>query len=143
MYSAETPYRLVPAPPRMALLPSGVDEDCLSDYQTADDATVNTVRTANTMDEQTARRKYGLKNWRKYALYKHGNNPKFLNSTQGREILKANFRNEMKQDLDGLARWINAVDSAEAAMEEELHQTRAENAALMSRVSSPAIKFQH
>lgn len=109
------------------------DDDNVSEYQMADDMTVHTNAT---MDDRTARRKYGLNNWRKYALHKHGNNPKFLNSAQGREILKANFRKEVKTDLDALTKWIDSVDRASVSLEEELHETRVENAQLIAKVSA-------
>lgn len=135
MNPEEAQHRVVPPAPFMEILQAPAHhheiDDGVSEYQPADDMT---VRTTATMDDATARRKYGLRNWRKYALYRHGNNPKFLNSTQGREILKANFRNEVKRDLDGLSQWIAAVDAAAAAMEEELNETRTENNELLNKV---------
>ena len=131
------PHTAVPPAPFMEILQPPAPQqqhemdDGVSEYQPADDMT---VRTTATMDDATARRKYGLRNWRKYALYRHGNNPKFLNSAQGRDILKANFRNEVKRDLEGLSQWIAAVDAAAAAMEEELNETRMENVELLNKV---------
>jgi myosin heavy subunit len=125
--------RGIPAPPYMHIVQPEHEQardhdDNVSEYQ--DDMT---VRTERTMDDNTARRKYGLNNWRKYALYKHGNNPKFLNSAQGREILKTNFRLEAKRDLDALSDWVQQVDYAAGLLEEELHETRVENAALVAK----------
>lgn len=131
--------RAIPAPPHLDIIQPTAQQqdhdDAVSEYHAGDDMTVHTIRTTGTIDDATARRKYGLKNWRKYALYRHGNNPKFLNSMQGRAILKDNFRNEVRKDLDGLTRWIDAVDTASLALEEELYQARVENASLIDKVS--------
>ena len=126
----ESARQLIPEPPQMGVMQTGGDD--ISEYYENDDMTVTTMAT---MDDKTARKKYGLKNWRKYALYKHGNNPKFLNSTQGREILRKNFQNEVKQDIMKLTDWIDSVDQAASSMETELHATRAENEALVEKVT--------
>jgi hypothetical protein len=91
--------------------------------------------------DKAYRKKYGLQNWKKYALYRHGDNPKFLNSSHGLQILKSMFQKDVKRELTALNDWMNEVERCSAELEKNLTNTMAENEILIAKVMHVMVIF--
>jgi hypothetical protein len=104
---------LVPRPPESSIISP-------SDSLTAEEAAA-------------ARRKFGVAGWRKYALLKHGNNPRFLNSSQALGALKSIFKDDLREEIDRFYRWMSDVEIASATLEKSVVETRAQNSKLAAR----------
>lgn len=69
---------------------------------------------------------YGLMNWRRYAIVKHGNDPRFLNSAVGSDIVARVFAHDVQCDLVKITDWVEAVEVACVDLEREVAQARAD-----------------
>jgi hypothetical protein len=78
---------------------------------------------------------YGLKNWRRYAIVKHGNDPRFLTSSLGSDIVARVFCEDVQRDLVKMTEWVEQVELACLDLESELAQARADAVHASSRVS--------